>query len=152
MTLLLQTDPKAWRVDQVIVFDWYDGPREGICRLLHPQVEFHFQLLAERPTRDGLDDRLFGVTVLPEGSIGTLASALSFAGEPVHPVWVPRWESSNPLDLDAANRAIGVALSKGTQVGIVVRTADFVEFSGCWDVRAAKNVTNWFDFLELGKL
>lgn len=44
------------RVGQVIVFDWYDGPRSGVVRFAVPSGEFAFGLLDERPCEDDVDD------------------------------------------------------------------------------------------------
>jgi hypothetical protein len=47
---LLSTPVDQWTVRQVVVLDWYDGPREGVCSLASPGGEFFFELLAERPS------------------------------------------------------------------------------------------------------
>ena len=45
---VLASQPCAnWQTQQVIVVDWYDGPREGLCHLAQPASEFYFVVLAE---------------------------------------------------------------------------------------------------------
>ena len=56
--------PDDWKIDQAIVFDWLDGPIEGVCELESPRVCFFFKLLAERRRVDDLDDRLFSVGLI----------------------------------------------------------------------------------------
>ena len=51
---LVSIPPEQWKTRQAVIFDWYDGPREGICALEHPCLEFSFKLLAERPTEKQL--------------------------------------------------------------------------------------------------
>src|SRR5262245_38660422 len=98
----MQADPMTWRVDKVVVLDWYDGPRAGLCRLRTPQAEYSFELVDERPTDDGLDDRLFALSLLPPGAMDRILPLLHFAGPPVLPVWVPCWASSDARELAAA--------------------------------------------------
>src|SRR5687767_8073260 len=80
-----------WETRQVIIFDWYDGPREGMCRLKNPSTEFYFKLLDERATVDELDDRIFDIYELPVGSLDQIITILSNLGTPATPVWVPVW-------------------------------------------------------------
>ncbi|HEY3356424.1 MAG TPA: hypothetical protein VGQ83_24450 [Polyangia bacterium] len=147
---LTATPPGDWKVDQVIAFDWYDGARAGFCRLRSPRIEFAFELLAERPTEDGLDDRLFTIRVLPDGTVAAMLLRLAFAGAPASPVWAPRWETSNPGELESAGRAIEQACDQAAPTNLVIRTSDFVAFSGCWDVGDRRGVSDWFAALGLG--
>ena len=56
---LLSVPTKDWQVGQIIVFDWYDGPREGICKMARPLCCFYFEVIEEEATEDDLDDRYF---------------------------------------------------------------------------------------------
>lgn len=150
MKSMSDTDPKKWEVDQVIALDWYDGARAGLCRLRVPKAEFQFELLAERPTEDGLDDRLFAVSTIPAGTLEAVLSSLSFAGPPATPVWAPRWESRNQSDLEGANQAIARAKRSAVATALVIRTSDFVTFLGCWETRPSETISNWFAHLGLG--
>src|SRR5436309_2873396 len=90
-TLLTSVPPDQWKTRQAVVFDWYDGPREGIVALDNPGYEFAFKLLAERPTEDGLDERLFSLASLPPGYVAAIVDRLHALGTPKGPVWVPVW-------------------------------------------------------------
>lgn len=50
-----------WHVDNVIIFDWYDGPLEGICILDQPDCLFYFRCVGERSCSDRPNDRLFEI-------------------------------------------------------------------------------------------
>ena len=43
--LLTAVPVSGWRTRQAVVFDWYDGPREGVCALAEPACEFYFNCL-----------------------------------------------------------------------------------------------------------
>ncbi len=148
---MLDISPHDWKVSQVVVLDWYDGPRSGFARLKFPVVEIHFELLAERPTPNGLDDRLFAINILPEGTLAALLSALRFAGAPATPVWAPRWESSDKSELECANRAVADAKNSAVTTMLVIRSSDFIEFQGCWDIKftPADGVGDWFTHLKI---
>jgi len=149
--VLLTTDVNKWIVDQVVVQDWYDGPRAGLCRMRVPVVEFDFKLLAERQAAEGPDDRLFTIGILPPGSVDSILSVLDFAGALVSPVWVPRWECSEQSRLEIANHAIELAHKKAIPTCIILRSDDFVTFSGCWKVSDTKSIVDWFEHLGIDK-
>src|SRR5712691_11225607 len=90
--------PDQWVPGQTIAFDWYDGPRAGVCSLGRPGGEFFFELLDERYNPDGLDDRLYRLSELPPGTVEEVQTALAVLGRPLNPVWVPVW--SFPGDMD----------------------------------------------------
>lgn len=150
MRALIDTPCTDWKVDQVIVLDWYDGPHAGFARLKFPVVEFQFELLAERPTEEGLDDRLFVVKAVPVGTLQTLLAICLFAGEPAKPIWSPRWESNDPSDLERAEAAIAAAEDSAIATTLVIRSSDFEVFQGCWDIGSAPvDVPNWFAYLGI---
>ena len=93
-----------------------------------PSIEFTFKLLAERPTRDGLDDRLFAIARLPIGTIDVILSLLRFAGPPASPVWVPRWGSADASEVDAASRGIETAARQAAPMNVVLRSSDLLHF------------------------
>lgn len=61
---LMNVDINSIKVKHLIVIDWYDGYREGLCELETPPCCFYFSLLDERPTPDDLDDRFLQLTEL----------------------------------------------------------------------------------------
>lgn len=147
---LLRHPPAAWETGLAIVFDWYDGPREGLCRLTVPAVEFCFRLLAERPTADGLDDRLFTLEELPSGSVAEAARVLRALGEPTGPLWVPVWKFPSAQARDEAEAALARIERQATPSSLIVLSPDLLTFLGCWSVPdpgAAGH--NWFDELAV---
>src|SRR5205085_968343 len=83
-----------WRVSKAIIFDWYDGPREGVCELSTPSCCFFFQLFAEGAHLDGVGS-LFTLNEMELGSVDQLASILTDLGERKGSVWIPIWRFSN---------------------------------------------------------
>jgi hypothetical protein len=149
MTPSLRNTPVAsWRTGQAIVLDWYDGPREGLCRMEHPAAELTFILLAERATADDLDERLFSLAFLPSGTVANVLRALAFAGAPSAPVWVPLWHSPVSEELARANEVVAAAMQSAVATDLVVATADFVRFEALWEVPRPHTTRDWFAFLE----
>lgn len=99
-----------WMIDQVIVFDWYDGPRAGVARMRRPECEFAFELLAERYNPEGLDDRLFRVYELPQGSVRQILDALTPLGRPVNSVWVPMWSFASKEQEERVRQEVAFSL------------------------------------------
>jgi hypothetical protein len=147
---LLTTSPATWKVAQAIVFDWYDGPREGLCRLASPAVEFRFRLLDERPTADAPDDRLLRLDELPAGSIERALSALEDLGKPQAPIWTPIWKFSSVQARQRAEAFLAQTEQQARPTSIVIHTRDLSEFLGCWNVAGmAANGESWFSTLKI---
>src|SRR5215470_19335884 len=94
--LLSSLSPEKWEVSQVLVFDWLDGPRNGLCALSQPQCCFAFEVLGERSTEDDLDDRLFCLKEAPLDTVDQALAILSELGPPTNPIWVPLWVFDSP--------------------------------------------------------
>src|SRR5437879_3358198 len=75
---LMSVPVENWRSAKVMVFDYHDGPRAGVCILAEPQCDFYFELLDERRVEDDLDDRLFRLSTLPAGMADRLAAGWQF--------------------------------------------------------------------------
>ena len=134
---LLLVSPSEWKTSQVIVFDWHDGPREGICELANPKASFFFELLAERPTEDDLDDRLFALSVIPFGATKKILALLRVLGTPTNTVWVPMWKfSSIEVQLEV-EREIDNLLATKEATDVVVYTRNMIEFLGRWTIKGA---------------
>ena len=147
---LLSLPPLDWSVDQVIVFDWYDGPRQGIARLAKPECEFIFDLLAERPNADGLDDRLFRVSEIPPGSVSRVLTAIRWLGNPTNVVWVPVWKFDSEEERIRADQEIDRILNQQRSTGLMISSRDLTTFLGCWQEAAGNGqVQDWFSRLEL---
>lgn len=145
---LTSVPPGTWVIAQVIVLDWYDGPRQGLCALAEPPCQFHFELLDERPTEDDLDDRLFRLSELPAGSIERAMSILAVLGHPSRPVWAPTWDFPRPEAQDQAERELSVVLDARRPTRLVIRTSNMIAFRGCWLVaRDDPGAADWFEAL-----
>jgi hypothetical protein len=148
-TLLTTTPADQWKTRQAIIFDWYDGPRAGVCALAHPAVEFSFQLLDERPTADDLDDRLFRVSELPLGSVDEVLSTLQPLGHPTGPYWVPIWRFPDESERLKAEQHLQLIEARKRSTSLVIYTRDMVAFLGCWLIGATVQAPeDWFALLN----
>lgn len=145
---LISTPASRWRTRQAVVFDWYDGPREGVCALAVPECEFYFELLDERTNPDDLDDRLFRASALPSGSLDRLLAGLRDLGSPTNSVWVPMWRFPNDGARRQATDLVEALRSARRPTAVVIATRDMMQFLGCWQVsRPEASVTDWFAYL-----
>jgi hypothetical protein len=149
--LLTSLPVGQWKTRQALAFDWYDGPRGGICALEVPEVEFAYDLLDERMNEDEGDDRLFRLSELPRGSVAEALSAISILGQPAGPLWVPVWRfPDHAARLKAEERLQRIEAHK-RPTGIIVLTRDLLAFQGCWQVQPnGRNPTDWFAELQIG--
>jgi hypothetical protein len=149
-TLLLSVAVKNWRTQHAVVFDWHDGPKQGVCSLATPECEFVFDLVAERFNPDGLDDKLFRLREVPKGTIAKILSLVSSLGPQAIPVWAPVWSFANASERTSADNAIDEILNSSRHTSILIRTQDMVTFLGCWKVDAIPPAgKDWFDNLGL---
>jgi hypothetical protein len=148
-TALLSKPVSLWRTRQAIVFDWYDSPRAGLCALAEPRVEFAFDLLDERPTDDGLDDRLFRLSELPDGTVDQVLALLTELGRPTGPVWVPVWQFQDEERQRDIEDRLRVIESGKRPTGLIVSTRDMTHFLGCWDYPTNGTVGDWFAALAV---
>jgi hypothetical protein len=121
-----------WRVHQVIIFDWYDGPREGVCELAHPQTCFQFKLLAEPGASSKHDASLFRIHELSVDAVQQTLIVLTQLGAPTKPVWIPRWRFPSPAAKAAADAAIDRLLSHRQPSSLIIQTTNMTHFLGCW--------------------
>jgi hypothetical protein len=148
--ILKGVPPPEWATEQAIIFDWYDGPREGICALSNPKACFAFRLLAERPTEDDLDDRLFSLSSIPDATVAEVINLLSPLGEPTKPVWVPMWKFPNQSTQDAVEDKLDALLAAQRLTKLIVYTRDMKNFLGCWEKDAGDlGVKDWFSALAI---
>ena len=147
---LLSLPVEQWTTRQALVFDWYDGPRAGVCWLDAPAVEFAFDLLDERRNEDAADDRLFRLNELPEGSVAEILSILQPLGQPAGPLWSPVWRFSDHDALQKAEEQLRQVMSRSRPTTVVVYTHDMVEFLGCWNIPFnGRDVADWFAELNV---
>jgi hypothetical protein len=146
--LLLSVPVETWKTGQAVVFDWYDGPRSGVCSLVHPGGEFAFDLLAERANAEDLDDRLFRLKELAPGTVAHVLQLIQDLGQPAGPVWVPVWKFSSPAARDRVEKDIDRLLTQARPTPLVIATRDMAHFLGCWNLdRVGQNGKDWFAFL-----
>jgi hypothetical protein len=130
--ILLSLPPEDWRIKQIIVLDWYDGPREGLCEMLEPHCCFHFKLLAEKMVQGKGVDGLFCVSEAPMDAIVKMLDYLSELGHPTSATWTPIWIFPNEVARLAAERKIELLLSNLIKTNIMLQTKDMDRFSGYW--------------------
>ena len=137
-------------VHQVVVFDWRDGPRQGIAALWFPNCEVAFDLLAKHVNPDGLDDRLFGLRELATGSCQSILGIISKLGSRDSPVWVPCWEFADRVERQRTDPAINAGFAGARKTPIVVLTPGMIHFAGCWSVHGeAGDGMDWFTVLGI---
>ncbi|MCI0682881.1 MAG: hypothetical protein L0Y71_12330 [Gemmataceae bacterium] len=142
---LAATPVDKWTTKQAIVFDWHDGPREGLCALGHPEAEFLFELLDERHNPDDLDDRLFRLRQVPAGTVARALSVLSVLGGPTHCVWVPVWRFTDPAQQREAEKFLEDLQVKSSPLDVVIASRDLEHFQGCWRTENANGeAVDWF--------
>jgi hypothetical protein len=131
---LLSTPVEQWVVDQVVVLDYYDGPRGGVCALVKPAVEFVFECQAEQPDPDGLDMRIMRVRALPPQSVARLASGLNSlgAGSVHRPIWCPVWRFPSAELRGKADELVKDVEAAATVTDVLIATTDMVSFGACW--------------------
>src|ERR1017187_1348185 len=120
--VLLSIPSAQWIVAQVVVFDWDDGPRQGLCVLAEPAAEFVFELVAEERNPEGLDMRIVRLKELPPNSVAQLTSALGQLGlGPVNkPVWIPIWRFPSEEDRGRIEQAIEFLESAARRTDVLV--------------------------------
>jgi hypothetical protein len=130
---LAETPPSRWTARRVIVLDWYDGPRAGVCALAHPQCELVFHAFAEPPRSDVLAVLLFAVSELPSGSVAQVESLLTELGRPSGPLWVPVWNFRDDATRHEVEGRLDALLVAARPTSLLVASADGLHFEGCWN-------------------
>jgi hypothetical protein len=126
--------PETWKTDQVIILDWMDGPRYGVCRLEKPSCEFVFDCVYESNDGEGLETRFFGLRELPTGAVQKLIMALSRLGTPTGTIWVPRWSFATEQEKEDAEATVDQILSLSSRSTLAVQTDDFRSFLRCMTI------------------
>ena len=129
---LLATDPTTWRVQQVIILGWYDGPLEGLCTLSYPQGCFYFTLFAEQRYPQTSGQRLFRIEELPFETMDQVLRLLTELGPIRTPVWIPMWHWSDTGRQQDVERMMERLLAQRTATGLHIQTADMEHFLTCW--------------------
>lgn len=118
------------RPEVLVIFDWRDGPLEGILRRQGETASWYFKLFAEQLETSVLDDRLFALWEIPDSDSVTLCKEFGEIGQGVHV-----WPVSGGLGSMEARRIVDGLLSNRTgSPNLIVRTPDFAEMLGVWEV------------------
>lgn len=142
-------DPGTWRTRQAVVFDWYDGPRSGICALATPECEFAFGCLDERCNPEGCDDRIFRLGELPRGTVERLVSFLKDLGGPAVPIWIPLWTFATGDRKAHADAMVNEILGSARLTNLVVSSQDCETFRNCRLFDEFPPHIDWFDHLGM---
>ncbi|MFG2776164.1 hypothetical protein [Streptomyces sp. NPDC048350] len=116
----------------LVVFDWRDGAVEGILGSAERASCWYFKLFAERMEGDGPDDRIFGLWRIPEAAAAVFLREFVSSGK-----GGLVWPVAGGLGSAEAQRLVEQILSVEHGVPrLIVRTPDFPEVLGVWDVTA----------------
>lgn len=113
------------KTSQVIVFDWFDGPRAGVAKFSLPPCEVEFKVRREYHCAEDLDDRLYELATLPPGSIGAILNALSILGTPSETLWIPIWNFPDDRVRRDIESTIDRVLSLAKPSQVFLQSKDF---------------------------
>jgi hypothetical protein len=143
---------EQWQTRQAIIWDWFDGPREGVCALRRPHAAFWFELLDERPTADDLDYRMFRVSEIAPDQVDAIQTLLPELGHAAGPVWVPVWQFATDAARQRAEVFIHTVQAHARPTATVIATRDMAHFLGCWEVpREQHPGADWFAALGIAE-
>lgn len=121
------------KLDQLlvlIIFDWRDGPIEGIVRLKGGNACWYFKLFAERLEATTVDDRLFALWALPDPDSAILCEEFGEGDQGGH-VWPVSGGLGTAKVCDIVD---GLLATRPGSPNLIIRTPDFVEVFGVWNV------------------
>lgn len=130
---LLAVPANKWTVRQVVAFDWYDGPRAGICKLSSPEAEFWFECVEEKYNSEGLDLRLCTVSTLQLGTLDDVLKSLAELGPPASPVWTPIWRFADSNQRRNADTMVSHVRQVAESTNLLICAASFRSILGCWE-------------------
>src|SRR5437879_3883044 len=141
---LLAIPTDQWLVDQVVVLDWYDGPRAGLCALANPAAEFLFDWADEETNPDGLDLRIVRLKEIPPGSVAAFARELErlISTPAAKPVWAPVWRFSTAEAHRRAEEMAETVQSQSRVTNLLLATPDMVHFTNCWRNQLTQETTS----------
>lgn len=128
-TAFKSLSPDKWKVEQVIVFDWYDWPRRGFCKMAQPATCFYFEVLADAYSEEDTDDHLYQISSCDTTNFDEVIQIFTTVDQPRKPIWIP----SNNSNLSADDeREIAQIISQVKPTDIVIQSRNMLEFSRCW--------------------
>ncbi|MFE7043289.1 hypothetical protein ACFU9X_28760 [Streptomyces atratus] len=114
----------------LVIFDWRDGPIEGIARGRDGNTCWHFKLFAERLETETLDDLLFALWAIPDPDGAILREEFGQDGQGGYV-----WPVSGGLGSVEAQSVVDNLLSSRLESpNLIIRTPDLVEVFGVWNV------------------
>ncbi|WP_437523543.1 hypothetical protein WME79_34300 [Sorangium sp. So ce726] len=131
-TLLRDTDPRGWQIQQVVTWDWHDGPREGVCQFSHPPCTVFFRVMAEQWLLGKFGDRLVALQGVPDGTLPDVLSLWGVSAAPHTPVWAPHGEYESAEQRARIEAGIVKIMESADPEVLVVRSKDFESFDEVW--------------------
>jgi hypothetical protein len=128
--MLLATPVNTWVAEQSIIFDWHDGPREGVCRLSLPNIAVYFRVFAENMDKDQAN--LFSVSVISLHDYEQVELLLQALGSPHRPTWIPRWHFESESQRLAVEEQLDRLLKHVQPSQLLICTPDMVTFQEAW--------------------
>ncbi|MGW2653997.1 hypothetical protein ACWC1D_10080 [Streptomyces sp. NPDC001478] len=114
----------------LIIFDWRDGPIEGIAGSVNGSTCWYFKLFAERHENDTLDDRIFALWPISDSDSSILCEEFGQGDE-----GGCVWPVSGGLGSSKAQSIVeGLLSARPESPNLIIRTPDFVEVFGIWNV------------------
>jgi hypothetical protein len=130
--MLLAAPTDQWVVEQIIAFDWYDGPLQGWCSLAQPPAEFVFECVDHQHNPNGLDARTFQIRELPTGSVANALAMLEpFLGSPRKPSWCPIWNFPSQVTQAEMEQYLHTVENNARKTNLLVTTVDMIRFTNC---------------------
>ncbi|MFJ4320590.1 hypothetical protein ACIP46_35695 [Streptomyces lavendulae] len=121
---------KLDQLQVLVIFDWRDGPIEGIVRREDGDACWHFKLFAERLETETLDDRLFALWAIPDSDSSILREEFGGNGQGGYV-----WPVTGGLGSVRARSIVDELLSaRPGSPNLIIRTPDLVEVIGVWNV------------------
>ena len=134
----------------MIVFDWFDGPREGVCALTIPDAEFSFECVAERYNPEGLDHRLYSISQLRSGAVDEIANLTRLVDGHLNEKSISKWKY-NIEEGRLFEPEIDEILESAQSTNLILYTLNFREFLGCWYIDPMPdNIDELFDRFQIG--
>ncbi len=127
-----EKNPKDWRVEQIVVLDWYDGPIEGFISILGG-CHFHYKLIAEKFNSEDLDDRYFRfIRITPDEyhSVIQILFPEPSSREVLGSHLVPR--ELDPQHTRQLQRFLDGVRHRSSNDDLVVWTQDMKQFLAAW--------------------
>lgn len=116
-------------LDLILIFDWYDGPTEGIVANVREKHAWYFKVCAERAKAPFPNDRLFGLWVIPESDAALLVE--EFGGV----MGALFWPTEGGLGSEPARRTVEHHLQpRVSKPDMMARSQDFADSVEVWRV------------------